>query len=185
MQASQVQHSSALYTLCFIFGGFKPARLRRSATHGIYCQASNTLYNPWSTGEYMPECCWMFKMFTLKMRSAVNVWHYSRCFARMLVVGFPLARIGKLPKNSEWQWPGKGALLSCSSTAFLLGLQDALPGLCKMKHILALEKLIHHHLRGFCVILALLVCLFGWLWVFSAKNIIILRNPMGAFAWLG
>lgn len=146
--------STALcFLLCFIFGGFKPARLCRSAEHGIYCQANNTLYNPWSTGEYMPECCWMFKMFTLKMRSAVNVWHYSRCFAWMLVMGFPLGRIEKLPKNSEWQWPGRehccpGAALPSSWASKMLSLGYA------RWYILALEKF-----EG-------LLCNFGFLYLF-------------------
>lgn len=45
----------------------------------------------------------MFRMLTLKIRSAVNMWHNSRCFAQMLVMGFLLARLEKLPKTSEWQ----------------------------------------------------------------------------------
>lgn len=43
------------------------------------------------------------------------MWHHSRCFAQMLVMGFPLARSEKLPKTwvvRAWE----RALLACSST---------------------------------------------------------------------
>ena len=104
------------------------------------------------------------------MRSAVNMWHYSRCFAQMLVMGFPLARLEKLPKTSEWQGLGR-ASLACSSTC-LHSQYSEIPCLGPtrrnfVKIVFPQKMHIHCGLSFFC------------------KNVTVLRNPVGEFVWPG
>lgn len=57
------------------------------------------------------ECCPLNKVCR-------NMWHYSRCCAQMLVMGFPLARLERLPKTWEWRRFGREHHLPVEASAF-------------------------------------------------------------------
>lgn len=94
---------------------------------------------------------------------AVVRWHYSKCFSQMLVMGFPLARLEKLPKTSEWEGLGREHHSPVPAPVFFHGALRYLVGVLQERIFL---------LKQFFFIVA---------WALFCNNVIALRNPVGKF----